>query len=1056
MNIKSCIFKKLNFHLSKFGILFLFFFTPFITNAQLSYLSGSVTKNINNSTPLNLCQEFQITTSIKNNSNIIKTLDLRLVTQGNIQLPDNLFYHLVTDIGDFQNMTGPQNSWLTSTVTLQPNQIINLKCKVRVMPFDNLDLADHILYFTKLQAKESGTNTYLEPENVSELQTSASNGAFMVVEKRPVSEAVNELIEQNPILSVNYACTYPQNIYIHKGLLVDVNYCIIGESSSYKSKIVFNETSDIQVLSGNTLDLKYLILSNPCSGLWKGITVQSGGTLIVDQCIFEGAEFGITALPGSTVKVTNTWFKDCNIGIYVPPSNGNQQNVNFTGIWGNKFSTVNGVPTNDIFTQNQQFMLAGISINNLQYIEIGKSGELINEFKNAQNGILSNKSNLIVNNNKFIDIVASPGFPTVGVAVKASGDENNYLFMGNTQKNIIENSEIGVLTSVMGDYIRGNEMTNVGTGIDARYTNWSDIIIVNNTIAAKNFGIRTYLNTTWWAQRRIENNSVTINGADNGTGIEVVEYHPFLGWQIKSNTAKMIKGDHGIAIYSDNSNIKLNTIDLTSLSDNSCNGISLKYAPFANIESNNSTGSFLNGFGDVKGVSIEGSPNSTINCNTLCGHTKGIHYFDLSDMTSMSTNRLYAHLRGLEVANYTSLDEQSLRGNLWYGPFSNGGFGAVHNGFSDYVGASLFKVNSQPNTIYWPTISTPNAPNYAWFNNEPGQQDVCGSYTGSSTCQAGLVGVINSGSNQRGGTTLRDAMRGGTYGYGSPFAIDLGWKGKSHYYDYLLTTNSTVTQDINFLNQEGISSVGRLTAVKQAIIQAAQPNNASSIQSGQLAVFNSLTTLSETAQTPAQRSATLQDLSAQSQTLSTAVHSAQQSRYNTLQQAALDNQAITTVCTADANEKTVNQIYLNWALQGFGILSTNTIQVLQSIAVQCPLSGGDAVYKARGILRGFGDYGSYDNEQICNAALPRESTQKQIVKAVVQPNPSNGEVNIFWSGETDNISVINTLGKAISVTKVENTTSQKLNLSHLQSGVYYIQIQKEGKVLQTLPFVKID
>ncbi len=1052
MNKQICLFWKIYFTtFSKYGMFLFFLFCVFSANAQLSYLTGSVSKNVNDDlVELTLCDDFEITTSIKNTSNSTKTIDLKLLTQRQLGSSDELFYHIVTSIGDFGGTTGPQNSWLTATVTLLPNQTRNLKCRVRVVPFDNLQVENYIKYRTVLQAKENGNSNYVVPENVSSLLTKVPDGAFMVVERRPVSEAVNELIEQNPILGIADACSIPQNVYIHKGLLVDANYCIIGQSASIPKRIAFNENTDLTVMTGSTLELRNCTLSDPCNKMWNGITVQAGATLIVDACVIEGAEYGITALPGSTVKVTNTWFKDCYIGIYAP--NGG---ANLNGIWGNKFSTENGIPPNNI--QPKHDMLAGIRVIDQQYIEIGKAGAMRNEFKNSQFGILASNSNLIVNNNSFLNIFASPGFPSVGVAVMADGNGANYIFMGNTQKNIIENADIGVLTNVMGDYIKDNEMTNVGTGIDARYTNWSDIVIVHNTIAAKNFGIRTYLNTSWWAQRRIADNTVTINGAIDGTGIEVIEYQPILGWQILSNKAKMITGDHGIAAYSDNSSIKSNTIDLNGLADNSCNGISLLYAPSANVESNNITGSTLNAFSDTKGIAIEGSQNSTIACNTLCGHTRGIHYFDLSDMTSMSTNRLYAHLRGLEVANFTSMDEQNLHGNLWYGPFSNGGFGAVHNGFNQYIENSQFYVNDVQGSIYWPTTGTPNASGSNWFNGRLGQPSVCGNYTGSSSCQAGVVGGTDGGPNYRGGTSLRDRLRGGTYGFGSPYSAELGWKGKSHYYDYLMTNSSTTIQDVNFMNQEVNSSVGRLAVVKQAIRQALQPNNASSVQSGQSTVFNTLTTLSETVQTPTQRSTALHDLNTQSQTLATVVHTAQQSRYSALQQAALDNQAISTVCTADANEKTVNQIYLNWAIEGFGNLSTSNIQTLQLIAVQCPLSGGDAVYKARGILKGFGDYTSYDNEQVCNnTALPRETSLKEAVKAVVQPNPSNGEVEVSWTREADNISISNTLGKVISVTKVENTTTQKLNLIHLQSGVYYIQIQKEGKTLATLPFVKID
>ena len=93
-----------------------------------------------------------------------------------------------------------------------------------------------------------------------------------------------------------------------------------------------------------------------------------------------------------------------------------------------------------------------------------------------------------------------------------------------------------------------------------------------------------------------------------------------------------------------------------------------------------------------------------------------------------------------------------------------------------------------------------------------------------------------------------------------------------------------------------------------------------------------------------------------------------------------------------ANEKIVNQIYLNTVAQGIG-LSRNDKPALQSIANQCPIIGGKAVYLARSLYTNY-TITHYDDIAICAVQGISFRTKKPkvtVVKATeysIAPNPA--------------------------------------------------------------------
>ena len=86
-------------------------------------------------------------------------------------------------------------------------------------------------------------------------------------------------------------------------------------------------------------------------------------------------------------------------------------------------------------------------------------------------------------------------------------------------------------------------------------------------------------------------------------------------------------------------------------------------------------------------------------------------------------------------------------------------------------------------------------------------------------------------------------------------------------------------------------------------------------------------------------------------------------------------------------------------LKGFGAYS---------IANQCPISGGTAVFKARAMLQAINDTTIYNDREICNAVgiTLRQGQQAQVEnidasRFIVFPNPANDAINIAYSYTSD-------------------------------------------------------
>ena len=118
-----------------------------------------------------------------------------------------------------------------------------------------------------------------------------------------------------------------------------------------------------------------------------------------------------------------------------------------------------------------------------------------------------------------------------------------------------------------------------------------------------------------------------------------------------------------------------------------------------------------------------------------------------------------------------------------------------------------------------------------------------------------------------------------------------------------------------------------------------------------------------------------------------------------LAQAYLINEGVATYEIPYINEKTVNRIQVIYLLNGLDSTEQH-IDELTGIAMQCPYSGGRAVYRARSILSLLNIDSVYDDAVICspegNYRSPlnnKESEKENEIKII--PNPANTAIRLW-------------------------------------------------------------
>jgi hypothetical protein len=164
---------------------------------------------------------------------------------------------------------------------------------------------------------------------------------------------------------------------------------------------------------------------------------------------------------------------------------------------------------------------------------------------------------------------------------------------------------------------------------------------------------------------------------------------------------------------------------------------------------------------------------------------------------------------------------------------------------------------------------------------------------------------------------------------------------------------------------------------------------------------------------------------------------------------------VTTGEMPQQNEKDIYEIELDIHKNGEGV-AENYVTQLYSIAVQCPYSGGNAVFKARAILESMYDTIYWDDVNLCfGEGIYRQAKGNQKAFAnniIVQPNPSSGILEIvktYSLNNNCNVIIKNSLGAVLLEQTIDcKQGTEIIDAKMLRNGIYTVSIISDNTVEQ--------
>ncbi len=166
------------------------------------------------------------------------------------------------------------------------------------------------------------------------------------------------------------------------------------------------------------------------------------------------------------------------------------------------------------------------------------------------------------------------------------------------------------------------------------------------------------------------------------------------------------------------------------------------------------------------------------------------------------------------------------------------------------------------------------------------------------------------------------------------------------------------------------------------------------------------------------------------------------------------NASINAINPIEANQKAVNALILKGFMEPAHEFSSGEVAAMSSVANQCPLKGGNAVYQARNLLMTVRQQ-VIEFPDNCDALPPEikiRPVEEQTVLFKLYPNPNNGTMSIDYSiHSTDvaQISFYDVTGKLVENYTLNGQTDRlQISDNRLANGMYFYTIVLNNKLVK--------
>ena len=457
---------------------------------------------------------------------------------------------------------------------------------------------------------------------------------------------------------------------------------------------------------------------------------------------------------------------------------------------------------------------------------------------------------------------------------------------------------------------------------------------------------------------------------------------------------------------------------------------------------------------------IYGSMNQKcyISCNITDSLYKGVHFSSNNIATKFRGNEMKKHYIGLYLDNTAVIDTQSHAGNMWTGTY-NSTYGAWNENDSSFLNLSksLFIVDTAFGITYTPNIpllGSGGIPNdNGWFQPNTGNTYSCDGY---------LLCVDDHQERSEGSDDLKEAIAANST-ITSDYIEESKSTAKMFLYEDLKNDSAAYSGNtvlMQFLSNNVNTTFGKLNNVKQLMKEAntldysnvmllKEKDSLLNIHLSIMHLLDSIAAADSTIDNLMTRENETAEINILKQNISNILSSVNTSKTAKLNVAITWNNAVQPSEVPEYNLKQVNDINIFYQQENNKDSIAQYYGSLLNIALQCPQSGGVAVYIARSLVALLNDSIIYDDDNICLQQgyfrLSNElKNNKTFIEAVLIPNPASNYADLVLNKTFDGIcriKITDIYSKAIFEKSFDCSKKHyRINTSGFLNGMYNVQI----------------
>jgi Secretion system C-terminal sorting domain len=900
----------------------------------------------------------------------------------------------------------------------------------------------------------------------------------------------NLYLQSVPIANTGINALKFQGATINVGgkLVLDYTYKVIIFDAC---KFVMEEGAEIIVPQYADVTFEITNLSG-CDKMWKGITVEKDGALtFTKDSEISDAQFAIELQNGANIAGVFGTFSNNHVGIYVPENIGFLNNVNFNypnpnnnlpyigGTQLAKFKS-NGILkphytgqsdliglTRDSHAGDRSY--AGFLFYDLIYFRslsdpIDPSRlDYYTEMSNLRNGVVARRSNIHLEKLKISEMINDNLTPSTNYW--ASSGKGIFLYGGDNFDLVncsIRDANYGIYTfnpGRLGLFHSNHFATNaygifgmtgspsgfrgsIGSTLGQNYFEGNP----NNVgINLGGIGVRNSNPTSF----SIQNNIFNVVGKD---AVTISSNHNDL--VIKDN---IVSGFSSQGISTFGGRILLNDCESSKLQNNRIAvsgdydwGIALDGCQKTQVRKNNisySNGSVPN----MTGVYVSGSTSNWLCDNTLSGTTYGVQYLGICDQgrTGIETKLMGTSFEENDIGiNY--IVEGNTGSQKHFENYYSG------NRVDASAASSPSSVFSSPYYLNDPSGLVIDPPN-DWFLRDIGRDRTCNSNDEPERPLIGKWTLFGSDSYVASGGKPTNALEEGAMWTQQQ---NLFARLKEH--PELIGQNQAVDAFFNANINGNIGKFYKIGAgIQNLYFEDTIAQNAyTALKDTSQQLFNQILGVDTlirnrtTGRFDSNRVAQKRLLMVQLHSITMRING-----YERILEAQMrekvgallqNNAAIVAVKDYEVIEQSVNEIYLKMMLSPDRLLNQEQRNLVHLMAGQCPVSGGDAVYRARGLQKQFENI-DYNNKNLCQNQTHSMVRTNPIQTNFIYPNPSTGSFTIQLQEPTNDDSrlvISNIYGQVVGDYKLSEGQSI-FSFDNLLSvsGLYICNIMSSSRTL---------